>query len=586
MPTPARGVPLRRYGVLAGVHEEVVFQAADVSACRHPNCAPSPTLRAVLLWQAGGMEADYVIVGAGAAGCVLAERLSRRATVVLVENGGPARNPVLSIPKAFYWSMRSPTYAYHYPVVVDGRPEGWVRGKGLGGSTLINGMLYLRGDPADYDALAARGNPGWDWAHMGSAFAALEDLVGGAARGRGGSGPLPSSVTPIDEPVSAAMVTAAERQGIRAVADLHAVAGERIAPAPTMIRAGRRVDAAHAFLRPARSRGTLTVLTRARAGFVILDGTRAVGVRVAHRDSLLDVRARREVIVAAGTIESPMLLERSGIGEPDRLAAVGVVPRVESPHLGERVVEQRAVTMKARLHPGLGLGPRLNRIDKRFAAGVRYFLTRTGPVATGAYELAAVVAAGARAAAGVDHGDARPDTQLLLSSLATDDTGLAVADYAGLMIQGYVLRPTTTSSVHISGLDPEAPPRIVARYLGSDDERRTGAAILGVARRLLETEPLAGLVEAETVPGPGVASADDVARYALTTGTGIYHAVGSCAMGPGDDDVLDPRLRVRGVTGLRVVDGSVFPEPPAGGLAAPVMAAAWRAADLLLEEAG
>ncbi|GAB3361301.1 hypothetical protein GCM10027300_34240 [Modestobacter lapidis] len=228
----------------------------------------------------------------------------------------------------------------------------------------------------------------------------------------------------------------------------------------------------------------------------------------------------------------------------------------------------------------MGLGPRLDTPAKRLIAVGRYLVDRGWPVGAGAYELAALICAG-----GVDGaGSARPDTQVLFRPLATDDTGVRPAPHAGVLVQGYALRPSTAGSVHISSADADTPPFVEARFLQSEGDRDLAARVLDWERELLATSPLAALVIEELVPGPGVRSSDDVVTYALATGMGIFHAVGSCAMGPTDADVVDARLRVRGAPGLRIVDASVFPTPPAGAMAAPVMAAAWRAADLIAED--
>lgn len=530
------------------------------------------------------MEADYVIVGAGAAGCVLAARLSEDPTisVLLLESGGRGRHLLLRIPKAFYLTMQHPEYAYFYPtgsVSPGGPDEVWLRGKGLGGSTAVNGMMYIRGWAADYDRLAAAGDPGWGWAGMLPVFRAMEDHELGASLLRGVGGPLHVSVTAVADPVVAAMLRSATAAGLADVDDFNASDAERIGRTPVTIHRGVRISAATAFLRPARRRRNLTVLDRTHVGHVTLEGGRAVGVVARRCGERLAVRARREVILAAGSIESPQLLERSGIGDPVVLTRAGVEPRVESPHVGERLLEHRGMTVQARLRPGLGLNRRLNTLPRQLFAGAGYVLTRRGPVATGPYDLVGQL----RSAPG----EPRPDVQILLTPMSLDlgTSRLRLARHAGMMIQGYQLRPTTPSAVHIRSADPAVLPVIDARYLETELDRTVTGRILARLRGMMAEGPLADLVIGEDAPGPDVVTPEQAVEYARATGIGIYHAVGSCAMGPNDEDVVDARLRVRGVRGLRVVDASVFPAMPSGNTAAPTMALAWRAADLVGAEA-
>jgi choline dehydrogenase-like flavoprotein len=555
------------------------------------------------------MDVDYLVVGAGAAGCVLADRLSRDPTVqvLLIEAGGPSGTPtdrllgrLLDIPKGFYLAMQRPEVAYHYPTrpqPPDGRIEIWLRGKGLGGSTLLNGMMYTRGWAPDYDTLDRRvsgpDDPGWGWGTMLAAFRALEDHQLGASPLRGAGGPLPVSVPAARDRVVSAALDAAVAFGLVHVPDTNASDADRIGATPSTILRGRRASAATAFLDPARRRPNLTVLDRTVVESLLWAGDRVVGVRVAgdrvagvrvagngsgRRDRTGEIRVRREVILAAGTVETPLLLERSGIGDPAVLTAAGIEPRVPSPQVGERVIEHRGMTVHARLRPGLGLNRRLGGPAGQLVAGAGYLVTRRGPIARGPYDLVGAL----RSAPD----EPRPDVQILLTPMSTDLQAdrLRLAGYPGLMIQGYQLRPTTTGSVHVSGPGPGDPPLIDARFLQTAADRTVTGRILGRLRALLATRPLADLVVAEEAPGPDVDGPDQAVAYAAATGTGIYHAVGSCAMGPRPDDVVDARLRVRGVAGLRVVDASVFPAMPSGNTAAPVMALAWRAAELILEE--
>lgn len=523
------------------------------------------------------MSYDYVIVGAGASGCVLANRLSADPSVrvLLIEDGGRGRDPLLAIPRAFYLTMRAKRHTFRYETQpLRGVPaELWTRGRGLGGSTLINGLMYVRGAAADFDALEAAGNPGWGGAEFLRAYQELEDHALGESASRGVGGPLAVSVPSDGDRITSALFRAAESLGLRRADDFNEADDERIAFTPATIHRGRRVSAASAFLAPARRRPNLTILTHAHAERILLDGTRAVGVVVRRRGKQQEIHARREVLVAAGAIESPLLLERSGIGRPDVLRAAGVEPVVESPNVGERLIEQRAVSMQVRFRDGAG--PTLNSRPRQLRAGLRYLVARRGPIATSGYDVVSAFRSSPELA--------RPDVQGVWVPIALDETAhdMRLARYSGLLFTGYPIRPTTAGSVHL-GVGRDAPPVVTPRYLEAPEERAAASSILDHARRIVSTSPLAELVDSEVFPGPSVATPDDVIAYSLAAGGGIRHAIGSCAMGPSDTDVVDSDLRVRGVNGLRVVDASVLPIQVSGNPAAPVMALAWLAAHRIL----
>jgi choline dehydrogenase-like flavoprotein len=290
------------------------------------------------------------------------------------------------------------------------------------------------------------------------------------------------------------------------------------------------------------------------------------------------VTARREVILCAGSVETPLLLERSGIGRPDLLREHGIEVRAESPNVGERVIEQRGAALQVTLGRIAGQGRRLSRATGQVAEALRYLATGGGPLSTGGYDLVCQFKS--------DPALPRPDVQGLFVPLAIDagSEDLRLARHGGILFMAYPIRPETASSVHISGGAPADPPVIDARFLETAQDRAAMAPVIEVARGVLAEAPAAGLIAAEEFPGPSVGTRQETVDYALATGTGIYHAVGSAAMGPADDDVVDARLRVRGVTGLRVADASVLPVQVSGNPAAPAMLVGYRAADLLLSE--
>ena len=529
---------------------------------------------------------DYVIVGAGPAGCVLANRLSADpgVDVLLVEAGGPDTNPLIAMPRGFGELLGDPAVAWHYPTRPFGplqQVEYWVRGKTLGGSSAVNGMVYNRGSRADHDALERLGNPGWGWDDMLPVFRAIEDNALGASDVRGAGGPLHVSTVGGDDPLLEDVIAAGTELGWRRTHDLNETDEERIGYAMATIRDGVRVSAANAFLHSVTDRPNLTVSPLTHIDKVIIEDGRAVGVRGRKDGKSFEAMASREVILASGALATPKILQLSGIGPTDTLRAAGVEVVVDSPNVGARMREHRVFQMQYRLAEDLGYNKILSTEEGLAAAAAEYQSTRRGPLSTPSFDIVGFV----KTRPELD----RPDAQFQIApfSIAPREQGkaLQLEREPGMMAIGYALRPDSEGSVRITSADPDAPLDIDANYLATEHDRTTSVDIFRALRRLFDTDPLAKRIEGETLPGPGVGSDQEILDFALTVGSAGYHAIRTCAMGPNDDDVVDSRLRVRGVAGLRVVDASVLPVMVSGNLNGPVSALAWRAADFITEGA-
>lgn len=528
---------------------------------------------------------DYVVVGAGTAGCVLAARLTADpgVSVLLIEAGAEDSNPLIAVPRGFGDLLGDPSTAWHYPTRPFGparQSEHWVRGRTLGGSSSVNGMVYNRGGRADYDALAALGNPGWGWDDMLPAFEAIEDNRFGAGELRGSGGPLHIS-TAGGDPLLDDVISAGAGLGWQRAQDLNADDGERIGYTMATIRDGRRVSAADAFLHPVMDRPNLTVALRTCIDRVVFEGTEAVGVRGRQDGRQVEYRAAREVILSSGALATPRLLQLSGVGDPAVLTAAGVGVVADSPNVGARMREHRGFTLQFRLTEDIGYNRLLGTEDGLRQAQEEYEATRGGPLAAPSFDVVGLF----KTRPELD----RPDAQLLVApySMLPPEPGKAIEPERepGMLCVAYMLRPESEGSVRITSADPDAPLDIDPGYLVAEGDRTTSAEVFRTVRRLFATAPLADRIAHETSPGPGVRSDEEIIDAALTTGTCGYHAVGTAAMGPGGDHVVDPRLRVRGVTNLRVVDASVLPVMVSGNPNAPVSALAWRAAGLILDDA-
>jgi choline dehydrogenase len=540
------------------------------------------------------LEADYVIVGAGSAGCVLAARLSEdpKIQVLLLEAGGDDRpgkekgqflsNLWIHVPIGYSQTLKDPKVNWLYQTEPDAGTEGrthvWPRGKVLGGSSSINAMLYVRGQRADYDGWRQLGCEGWSWDEVLPYFRRAQHQSRGEDDLHATGGPLHVGDPADGHEVSEAAIASAEALGLPR-RDCNGPSQEGVSWFQVNIKDGKRQSTAVAYLHPAMGRPNLRVLTNALARRVCFEGRRAVGVEFERAGVRQVAQARREVILCGGAVNSPQLLELSGIGQAQRLGALGIELVHDLPGVGENLQDHFVVGLTYRLKRGtisvneLARGPRLLRELGRYLLQKRGLMTLS----------AAHVALFTRSRPDL----AGPDLQYHILPATMDADKLSneqvmeLEKEPGLTIAPCQLRPESRGSVHIKSAEAAAHPAIMPNYLADPLDREVVVAGLKFGRELAATEPLAAYVDHETNPGAEARSDEDLLAYARAQGTTIYHPVGTCAMGSGPRAVVDSTLRVIGVDGLRVVDASVMPRLVSGNTNAPTIMIAEKAADMI-----
>ncbi len=530
------------------------------------------------------MEADYVIVGAGSAGCVLANRLSADgAQVILLEAGPRDWHPWIHVPAGLLKLLYNPLVNWNYASEPDAKTGNraihWPRGRVLGGSSSINGMLFVRGNPADFDSWAQMGCRGWTYDECLPHFKAIERYAPGDDEHRGKDGPLLIEDYRTILPITHQFVKAATNAGHPFLKDL---SGERPADGvgyTQMSRNGRfRGSTAQTFLRDARGRANLRVVTNATALQLLLEGRRCTGVRIEQMTREIDVRARREVIVASGSINSPHLLQVSGIGPAAHLKSIGVDVAHDLPGVGSNLADHYATRISHRLKPGTQSINGLSRGLPLVGEVAKWLTVGTGALTFGVSSAQCF----ARSREGVE----APDIQLLFSPASYDPTKFgALEKQPGATIAVSIARPDSRGTIMAVSADPLARPLIKPNYLAAQSDIRVALAGIAHARRIFAEPAFAAHSDGEIVPGPSLTSETDLIEYIRNFGTTIYHPVGTCKMGEDPTAVVDSRLRVRGLAGLRVIDASIMPQVTTGNTNAPTIMIAEKGASMIREDA-
>jgi choline dehydrogenase len=525
-------------------------------------------------------EFDYLIVGAGSAGCVLANRLGEDPAVrILVLEAGPAdQSWTIDMPSAvgivvggtrYNWSYTSEPEPY-----LDGRRIGTPRGRTLGGSSSINGMVYIRGHARDYDAWAEQGCTGWSYQEVLPYFKRAQTHAEGADDYRGATGHL--HVTPGDTqtPLCAAFLAAGAEAGYGVSSDLNGYRQEAFGPVDRTTRNGRRWSTSRGYLSEALARGNVRVVTDALALRILFEGRRAVGIEYEQNGRTHQAFARREVLLTAGAINSPQLLLLSGVGPAAELRDLGIGVLHDLPGVGKRLNDHPDTVVQYLCKKPVSLYPWTTAPGKWWI-GARWFATHDGLAASNHFEAGAFI----RSRAGVEH----PDLQLTFMPLAVKPGSVDLVPGHAFQIHIDLMRPTSLGSVTLNSADPRQPPRILFNYLKTEQDRADMRAGARLVREIIEQPAMAAFKGEELVPGPQAQSDEALDAWARQVTETGYHASGTCKMGPASDPqaVVDPQLRVHGLDGLRVVDASIMPVIVSGNTNAPTVMIAEKASDLI-----
>ena len=522
---------------------------------------------------------DYIVVGAGSAGAALAARLSEDPKIrVLLLEAGKANAFVAQMPASFGLLIDNAKANWLYKSspekATDNRQIPVPRGKVLGGSSAINGLVYVRGQTLDYDTWAQLGNRGWSWQDVAPVFERMERYENGGDQSRGHAGPLGVREEPDQNPLYDAMFKAGAELGIKPNPDYNGPDQEGVVKTQTTISRGRRMSTARCYLDRARHRRNLTIITEAQTQRLMFEGKRCVGVTYRRRGQDIDVRCGAEVILCAGGVASPQILELSGIGRPEVLKAQGIDVRHALPGVGENFRDHIMARLQWRVKDPKISYNNLSRGLGLFGQALKYVTTRSGFLAMPSAPMLAFLKTRPELAS--------PDVQFHIVPFSIKNVAKReLQDFPTMAIGIYQLRPESKGSIHIQSPSAEVHPNILFNFLDNPLDRQTLVDGVRLARKLVETSAMDSLRDSEFSPGPDVQSDDEIIDFIRQTSQTAYHPMGTCRMGPGEGDVVDDQLKVKGIEGLRVADASIMPTMVSGNTNAACIMIGEKAADLI-----